>query len=52
MRKIEPGTWNRLIAVGGEKGGWSWWIDGEGTSQRTCMNDSWTWTMERGLTVR
>ena len=22
-----------------------------GTSQRTCMNDSWTWTMERGLTV-
>ena len=24
---------------------------GEETSQRTCMNDSWTWTTERGLTV-
>ena len=23
----------------------------EGISQRTCMNDSWTRTMERGLTV-
>ena len=28
-----------------------WWEEGEGTSQRTCMNDAWTWTMERGLTV-
>ena len=24
---------------------------GEETSQRTCMNDSWTWTTERGVTV-
>ena len=28
-----------------------WWKEGEGACQRTCMNDSWTWTMERGLTV-
>ena len=33
-------------------GGWGeWWKEGEGVSQRTCMNGSWTWTMERGLTV-
>ena len=24
---------------------------GERTSQRTCMNDPWTWTMVWGLTV-
>lgn len=28
-----------------------WWKEGEGTCQRTYMNDSWTWTTERGLTV-
>ena len=27
-----------------------WWKEGDGTSQRTCVNDSWTWTSERGLT--
>ena len=27
------------------------WKEGEGTSQRTCMNDPWTWTMVWGLTV-
>ena len=25
--------------------------EGEGISQRTCMNDPWTWTMVQGLTV-
>ena len=42
---------NRLTAVGGEEGEGEWWKEGEGISQRTGMNDSWTWTMERGLTV-
>ena len=51
MRKIEPETWNRLIAVGGEVGSREWRKEGEGISQKTCMNDSWTWTAERGLTV-
>ena len=44
-------TWNRLTAVGGEEGEGEWWKEGEGTSQRTCMNDSWTGKTERGLTV-
>ena len=44
-------TWNRLIAVGREEGGGKWRKEVEGISQRTCMNDSWTRTMERGLTV-
>ena len=40
-------TWNRVKVTGvGE-----WWKEGEGTKQRTCVNDSWTWTMERELTV-
>ena len=31
-------TWNRLtVARGEEEGGY--WEEGEGTSQRTCMND-------------
>ena len=42
---------NRLTAVGGEEGEGEGWEEGEGISQRTGMNDSWTWTMERGLTV-
>ena len=25
--------------------------EAEGTSQRTCVNEAWTWTKERGLTV-
>ena len=25
--------------------------EGEGSSQRTCMNDPWTWTTVWGLTV-
>ena len=33
--------------VGGEE----WWEDGEGTSQRTCMNDPQTWTTVWGLSV-
>ena len=44
-------TWNRPIAVGGEEGEWEWWKEGEGTTQRTCMNDSWTWTVVRELTL-
>ena len=34
---------------GGGKG--EQWKEGAGTSQRTCMNHAWTWTMERRLTV-
>ena len=44
-------TWNRMRTIGGEQEGVEWWKDGEGFSQRTCMNDSWIWTTERGLTV-
>ena len=33
-------TWNR--------GEGRWWEEGEGTSQRTCMNDPWTWTVGAG----
>ena len=28
-----------------------WWKEGEKTSQRTGMNDSWTGTTERGVTA-
>ena len=31
--------------------GRSWWKEGEGTRQRTCMNDPWTWTSVWGFTV-
>ena len=40
-------TDNCRKARDGENG----WKEGEGISQRTCMHDPWTWTMERGLTV-
>ena len=30
--------------------GEEWWEGGEGTSQRTCMNDPQTWTTVWGLT--
>ena len=33
------------------RGGGVWWKAGEGTSQRTCMNDIWTRTTVWGLTV-
>ena len=44
-------TWNRLTAARGEGRGEYWWKGGEGTSQRTCVNDTWTWTAVWGLTV-
>ena len=28
-----------------------WWKEGEGVSQRTCMNDPWMWTTVWGLNV-
>ena len=45
-------TWNRLTGARGEEGRGIWWKEGEGISQRTRMNDSWAWTMERGLWAR
>ena len=34
------------------KGGWEErWKERERSSQRTCMNDPWTWTMVWELTV-
>ena len=34
------------------KRGWGeWWKEEEGTSQRKYMNDTCSWTMEKGLTV-
>ena len=44
-------TWNRLIVVGGEERDGEWRKEGEGISQRACMNNSWTWTTESGLNV-
>ena len=44
-------TQNRLPAAIGGMGGGYWWKEGEGTSQRTCMNDPWTWTIVWGLTA-
>ena len=35
----------------GEGGGGSGRKEGEGTIQRTCMNDPWIWPMVWGLTV-
>ena len=37
-------TWSRLTAARG-KGEGKWWEEGEGISQRTCINDTWTWTV-------
>ena len=48
---MEPETWNRLTAVGGEVEGGGERKEGGGTSQKTCMNDAWPWTTGRGLTV-
>ena len=44
-------TENRLTAARGNGGVEEWWKEGEGTSQRTCMNDPQTWTTVWGLTV-
>ena len=33
-----------------EVGGGYWWKEGEVTSQKTCMNDPWTWATLWGLT--
>ena len=44
-------TWNRLTAVRGKRGGGDWLEEDEWMSQRTYMNDPWTWTEESGLTV-
>ena len=50
-RNRDMETGNRLTAAR-RKGGWGkWQKEGEGISQRTCMNDPWTWTRDRGLTV-
>ena len=35
---------NRLPAARGKGGSREWWKEGEGSSQRTYMNDPWTWT--------
>ena len=44
-------TWNRLTATREQGVEGKWWKEGEGISQRTCMNDPWTWTRVWGLTV-
>ena len=41
-------TWNRLIVVGGEERDGEWRKEGEGISQRPCMNGPWAWT-QRGI---
>ena len=44
-------TWSRLTAARGKGREKEWWKQGEGTRQRTCMNDPWTWTILWELTV-
>ena len=44
-------TWNRLTATREQGVEGKWWKEGEGISQRTCMNDPQTWTKLWGLTV-
>ena len=44
-------TSNGLTVTGWERGGEQWRKEREGTSQRTCMNDPWTWAMVWGVTV-
>ena len=44
-------TRNRLTAARGKGGRGEWWKEGEGISQRTCMNDPWTWTTVWGWMV-
>ena len=44
-------TGNRLAAATGKKGRRECWKEGEGTGQKTCMNDPWTWTTVWGRTV-
>ena len=51
MSKIEPEAWNRLTAVRGEERSGDRLKEGDGISQRTSMQDPWTWTMMWGLTV-
>ena len=51
MRKIEPEAWKHgTESCRRGRGRGKGWKEGEGTSQRTCMNDSWTWTIKGGLT--
>ena len=35
----------------GESGREAWWKEREAISQRTCLNDPWTWTRVWRLTV-
>ena len=55
MSKLGPEAQNRGAdgQDGGKRGrgGGDWLTEGEGTSQRTCMRESWTWTQEWGLTM-
>ena len=44
-------TGKKLIAARGKGVKGDWWKEGEQISQRTCMNDPWTWTTERRLTM-
>ena len=38
-------TGNRQTAARGKEGRGKLWKAGESISQRICMNDPWTWTM-------
>ena len=44
-------TVDKLTATRGKGEGEEWWQEGKGNSQRTRMNDPWTWTMVWGWTV-
>ena len=52
MRKIQiHGKMEPTVICRRRIGREEWGQRGEGISRRTCMNDPWTWTRERGLTV-
>ena len=53
MSKTEPETWKQGTdgQLPKERRWREWWKEGEGSSQRTCMNDPWTWTKGWGWTV-
>ena len=50
MSKIELGAWEHTDSCKREGRGGNWLKEGEGISQRTCMNNSWPWTTLCGLT--
>ena len=43
---MQPSDFKKITLGGGE-----WWKEEDEISQKTCINDPWTWTIVWGLTV-